>query len=65
MRETTSKFANDFVVWSPIKIEKIVDDNITLSSRGMFTLEEVVLIKERLLNIEGVSKVETRSGACT
>lgn len=65
LRIITNKFANDSVVWSPIKTEKITDSNITLLSHGMFSSEEISLIKGALLNIENVSKIEDKTGICT
>lgn len=65
IREITSNFANDFVVWSPIKIEKITDDSITLSSHGMFSSKEISLIKNGLLHIDDILKVKDRPGICS
>ena len=64
IRTTTSEFANESVVWKPIKLVEHKGNTITISSYGNFQeiyLEQVIA---NLLNIKHVTDVEFKPRAC-
>ena len=64
IRTTTSEFANESVVWKPIKLVEHKGNTITISSYGNF--QEIYLdqVIANLLNIKHVTDVEFKPRAC-
>ena len=64
IRETTNEFANESIVWKPIKLVEHKDNIITLSSYGNFREEYIDQVAANLLNIKHVTNIEFEPRAC-
>lgn len=64
LRETTSKFANDRVVWSPLEILEHNKQSTNISQHGLFSTEQIQTITENIESLEGVINLEHKTGPC-
>lgn len=64
IRETTNEFANEQVVWGPVKIVDHIHNIITISSHGSFHDVYLNQILDNLSNVEYVLNVEHKPRAC-
>ena len=64
IRETTNGFANESVVWKPVKLVEQKGNTITISSYGGFHEEHIDQVAENLLDIKHVTNVEFEPRVC-
>ena len=64
IRMTTNEFANELVVWKPIKLVEHKDNIITLSSHGNFHELYLDQVISNLLDVKHVTGVEFKPRAC-
>ena len=64
IRMTTNEFANELVVWKPVRLVEHKDNIITISSHGSFRELYLEQIISNLLDVKHVTGVEFKPRAC-